>query len=309
MSAKLWRFQGVALIVLWLFGRESRAQITPTNEFGFNRIIPGWTNYSTAFSTTHDVNPAGEYATVASFYTPPVTVQPLEYRVIMIWFGTGGQRLNFGNFAFQVHFWSSLEAFIRDPRIGDIAALDFVAPTGGGNVPDTITRGGRPAYLLRFQLAAGLFPLVQCHPYLIGVTARASSSQAGELYVPTAPFDGLSDVQAGNIVPFGWAYLLNAGGQTIYSGQVATALSVQPISELPRIDILRSASGVCLSWPTSAGCYQLEYCEDLFSPGAWWPVKGTPLVEVERTRLCIDEADVRRWYRLTKESDSRPSLP
>src|SRR5688500_2447230 len=102
MSAKLWRFQGVALIVLWLFGRESRAQITATNEFGFNRIIPGSTNYSAAFSTTHDVNPAGEYATVASFYTPPVTVQPPEYRVIMIWFGTGGQRLNFGNFAFQV---------------------------------------------------------------------------------------------------------------------------------------------------------------------------------------------------------------
>jgi hypothetical protein len=304
MSTKLQRFQFVGLIMLALSSHESRAQTSASNEFGFNRIIPGWTNYSTAFSTTHDLNPEGEYATVASFHTPPVAVRPLEYSAIFIWFGSGGQRLNFGNFVFQVHVWSSLDEFIRNPRRGDVASLDFGGPTGGSTTsPDTFTRGGRPAYLLRFDLTGASLTLTQCHTHLIGVTARATSSQAGELYVPTAPFDGLSDVQAGNIVPFGWLYLLNAGGQTIYSGQLATALSVQALGEPPRIQIRRSALNVCLSWPSAAGCYRLESADDLFSPSAWSPVMEAPLVEAELTQLCIPAPAARRWYRLTNERD------
>src|SRR5262245_42852727 len=48
-------------------------------EAAFSRIIHGWTNYSTAFVATHDTGASGEYATVASLYTPAGDVSLCEY--------------------------------------------------------------------------------------------------------------------------------------------------------------------------------------------------------------------------------------
>ena len=291
--------------MICLAGQSIQAETNTPIGFGFNRIIHGWTNYSTAFNVTHDSAPDGEYASVASFYTPAVDVQPVEYSAIVIWFGSGGQRLNFADFTFQVRFWSNLDAFIGNPRLGDVASFNFAAPTGGSTTsPDATTRGGRSAYLVRFQLPGASLTLTQCHTYLVGLAAQASSLQSGELYVPTAPYDGESDVQAGNIVPFGWQYLFNSGGQTIYSGQLATELKVQPVSGLPRLEIRRTTSEICLMWPESAGCYTLESCANLGSPLEWSPVMELSTVENGLNQLCVPAADTTRWYRLRKEAES-----
>jgi len=186
-------------VVLACLGSTSAPGQAPgAAEFGFHRIIPGWTNYSTAFSATHESSAGGEFATVASFFTPPVNVRPIEYGVVMVWAGSGGQRLNFSDFTFKVCFWSSLDAFIRDPRGGDVASFSFVTPTGGSTtVPDTVTRGGRPAYHLRFNLGDNSLVLTQCQTWVVGVAATASANPSGELFVPTAPHEWLSDVASG----------------------------------------------------------------------------------------------------------------
>src|SRR5262245_15616670 len=140
-------------------------------EVAFSRIIHGWTNYSTAFSATHDTGTSGEYVTVGSLYTPASDVRPCEYAAIVIWEGL--QVPPFSNFAFRVFVWSSLEMFIRDPRQGDVASWSFTAPTGGSTSdPDTTTRGGRPAYELRFHLTNAPVVLSNAHTYVIGFAAR-----------------------------------------------------------------------------------------------------------------------------------------
>lgn len=269
--------------------------------FGFNRIIHGWTNYSTAFSITHDSSAAGEYATVAGFYTPPVDVRPLDYDVVFIWFDPDGGVVDFRQFSFAIYFWSSLEAFIRDPRDGDIATVLLAAPTGGStSVPDAITRGGRPAYYVRFDLSSASVTLTQCHTYVVGVAAKALSNRSGQLFVPTAPFDGPSDLQAGNIVPFGWMYLVNAGGQTIYSGQLATELRVAPVGNRPVIEVQQDR----FCWSAQASCYTLEYNEG----NVWetWPVTAENLLlENGRIGMPISATNSTRFFRLTLEPASR----
>jgi hypothetical protein len=282
----------------------ARAQTNSTTDFGFNRIVHGWTNYSTAFTATHD---AGEYATVASLFTPAIDVRPTEFGVIVIWYGTGGQRLSFANFTYRVSVWSSLDAFISNPRQGDLAAFNFAAPTGGSTtVPDATTRGGRPAYLLRFNLASTPLALTQCHEYAIGFAAIATASQAGELLVPTAAHEGPSDVQAGNLVPFGWIYLINAGGQTIYSGQLATELKIDPLGELPQLTVVPSGTDLNLLWPASAACYGLEACDGISASAVWTPVDTVPVVENGLNRLLISATNSARWFRLKKRTGLEP---
>lgn len=263
--------------------------------FGFNRIVHGWTNYSTAFSATHDSSASGEYATVAGFYTPPVDVRSLDYGVVFIWFDPGGGEVDFREFSFAIYFWSSLEAFIRNPRNGDVATVLHFAPTGGStSIPDAITRGGRPAYYLRFDLSATSITLTQCHTYIIGIAAKALSNRSGQLFVPTAPFDGLSDLQAGNIVPFGWTYLTSAGGQTIYSGQLATELTVAPAGNLPIIEVRRHQDQIRLRWPARAECFALE-----FNDGESW--ETWPIMPVN----SFSTTNSSRYFRLRLDEPSR----
>ena len=297
---------GIALAVA--YSPTSPGQPAASAELGFNRIIPGWTNYGTAFNATHEASVDGEFATVASLFTPPVSVRPIEYGAIFVWAGSGGQRLNFADFTFQVYFWSGLDAFVRDPRRGDVATYSFAAPTGGSTtVPDTVTRGGRPAYHLRFNLGADSLVLTQCHTWVVGVAATTSLTQAGEFFVPTAPHEGLSDVQAGSIVPFGWIYLANAGGQTIYSGRLATELTVQPIGDPPRLEVRRIGSEVCLTWPETAGCYSLESSLNISGAPGWTVVEERPVVENGVCRLCLPAADAARWFRLKWQSAGVPT--
>lgn len=270
----------------------------------FTRIIHGWTNYSTAFNTTHDTGTQGDYATVASFYTPAEDVKPFEYGAIFVWAGSGAPPRNFSPFAYRVSIWSSLDAFIQDPKLGDMAALSFATPTGGSTtVADATTRGGRPAYQLRFTLTNSTVTLSNGQTYLVGVAALADTQREGELYVPTASHDGPSDVQAGDLVPGGWLYLVNAGGLTIYSGQLATELVVQPIPQPPVLPALRIARGnhtVELTWPASASGFVLEYAFDL-SPGAeWFPVE-VEAVELNGTnQVVLPNSFTRQWFRLRR---------
>jgi len=200
---------------------------------GFDRIIHGWTNYSSAFNATHDLGTSGNDATVASFYKPLVDARPLEYSVMVIWGGASNQTPPFDHFTYEVHFWSSLEKFTNTPTRGDVGTFSFPAPTGGSmTVPDAITRRGWPAYELRFCLSNAPLTLTADHPYLVGLLAKTVTRDFDVLYVPTSNHPGDSDVQAGSVVLGGWTYLVDAGGSTIYWGQLATALSVQPLDLL-----------------------------------------------------------------------------
>jgi hypothetical protein len=115
-------------------------------------------------------------------------------------------------------------------------------------------------------------------------------------------------VQAGNVVPFGWIYLLNAGGQTIYSGQLATELVVQTLGELPRLSIQRSEVETCLSWPEWATCYTLESSDNLSSALSWIPVAEAPQIQDGLNHLCLPAVEIGRWYRLSKAGESTPVL-
>src|SRR5262245_29257481 len=139
MSFKVARWKsgarGVGLLFcsgILLSWAASGAELLPPLETAFDRILPGWTNYSTAFNATHDLGAAGDYASVAAFYTPVTDVQLGEFSVIVI--GGSTRAPDFAQFQFRVLVWSGLEALIREPRVGDVAIWDFVAPTGGSVV-------------------------------------------------------------------------------------------------------------------------------------------------------------------------------
>ena len=277
------------------------AQSTSGVVTGFCRIVRGWTNYSTAFNATHDLGAEGDFATVASFYTPATDALPVEYGVIVVWLGSDNQRLDFAGFEFCVSIWSSVDAFRLDPRQGDLATYTFAAPTGGSTQqPDTTTRGGRPAYELRFHLTNAPPTLTQCQTCLVGFAARARVQQEGELFVPTGPQEGPSDVQAGSLVPFGFDYLINAGGLTIYSGQLATELLVQPLGALPSLSVRREADALQLSWPAGGGCYALEATDALGPAAAWVPVPEIPQETNGLIVLTLSPTTAVRFFRLVK---------
>ena len=246
-------------------------------ELGFSRIHRGWTNYSTGFNTTHELSADGEFATVGTFYTPPYTVRPLEFATIVIWSELPPDTIRFSDFGFSIGIWSSLEQFIRNPRRGDLAHLDFLQPTLV--LADGVSRGGRPTYELRFALTNSPLLLTGCHTYLLGVIAQADPMRSGELYVPTAGTEGPSDVQAGNIVPFGWQYLIDAGGSTIYAGQAATEMVVERAADPPRISLKLTNNTVQLSWPEWAPCYSLEAAKAINGP--WEAITNGPTISVD----------------------------
>ena len=277
----------------------AKPQTNGVSEIALSRIVHGWTNYSTAFNATHDTAASADYASVGSFYAPTADVTPLDYAAILIW--SEARTPNFSRFQFRVMAWSSLDAFVQEPRQGDVATWNFAAPTGGStSVPDATTRGGRPAYELRFSLTNASVTLSNGHTYVIGFAARTDTQANGELFVPTANHDGPSDVQAGDLVVGGWQYLVNAGGSTIYSGQLAVDLAVASQTNPPRINITRAANLVHLSWPASAQEFVLEYSFRL-TPGAeWLPVDVEPYEEDGLMHAILPAMFGRQWFRLRR---------
>ncbi len=268
-------------------------------EIAFSRILHGWTNYSTAFNATHDTGASVDYASVGSLYTPATDVTPLDYAAILIWSET--RTPDFSRFQFRVLIWSGLDAFIQEPRQGDVATWNFSAPTGGStSVPDTTTRGGRPAYELRFSLTNAPVTLSNGHSYLVGFAARTDTQANGELFVPTANHDGPSDVQAGDLVVGGWQYLANAGGSTIYSGQLAVELVVAPRINPPRLNMVWTTGFVRLSWPVAAREFVLESSFNL-APGAdWLAVEIEPFEEDGQMQVILPATFSRQWFRLRR---------
>lgn len=292
----------IACLLIWAWVVE----LIPASaqSFGFDHINHGWTNYSTAFNATHEPSAGGDFATVASFFTPAVDAKPLSYRVIVIWAGGSGQQMDLSEFSFRVFIWSSLERFIQSPRTGDVATLSFAVPSGGfPSTPDATTRGGRPAYELRFDLASSSLTLTQCHSYLIGFAAVGNPTQSGELFVPTGPHPGLSDVTAGNIVRFGWTYLIDAGGQTIYSGKLAAALDATAINSLPRLSLARRLEQLEITWPSSAACYHLEVNAMLDSATTWQVVSSRPFLTNDLWQVTLPISDAPQWFRLKKAAE------
>jgi hypothetical protein len=268
-----------------------------TAEIAFSRILHGWTNYSTAFNATHDTAATGDYATVAAFFVPAADVTPVDYAAIVI--SSGTRPPDFSRFRFLVMAWSSLDAFIQEPRRGDVATWEFNAPTGGSTAtPDATTRGGRPAYQVRFSLTNSVVTLTNGHSYLIGVAALADTQTAGELFVPTSSQDGPSDVQAGDLVVGGWRYLVNAGGSTVYSGELAVELlvAIPP----PRMEIVSLGSAVLLSWPVAARDFTLEYAFNLTVSAQWLPVDAEPFEQDGRIEVLLPIEFTRQFFRLRR---------
>jgi hypothetical protein len=268
------------------------AATTAAAELAFSRITRGWPDYSTAFNTTHDLTANGEFATVGTFYTPPYTVKPREFRTIVIWSELPPDTISFPDFTFSVCVWSTLDQFTRNPRLGDVLNLNFAQPTTISR--DGTSHGGRATYELGFALTNSTLVLTSCQTYVLGVIARTDATRNGELYVPTAPTDGPSDVQAGNIVPFGWQYLIDAGGLTIYSGQTATELIIERWSEPPRLWIAHSNATVRLSWEASARCYRLESADALNGP--WLAVTNEP----DGFSLTLPATNYFQFFRLAR---------
>jgi hypothetical protein len=270
------------------------------SEMGFSRIIHGWTNYSTAFTATHDTDTnAGDYATLVSAYTPTQNVQAIDYGVIVVWDGEPGQHLQFNTFDFRVGIWSSLGAFTNSPMIGDVATVFFNAPTGGSiSQRDATTRGGRAAYYVQFCLTNTPIYLAANRTYWIGFYGRTFVEDNGELFVPTSSHSGASDVQAGDLVSRGWMYLTNAGGNTIYSGQLATELFVRTVPASPRLTCVPIAGGIELSWPDSAEGFILETATDYSSSSAWSPVPFAPQHQGGAYRVTLPIGAVPNFYRL-----------
>jgi hypothetical protein len=296
-----------AMMVMLLGGVPGNAAVTNgPPEIAFNRIVHGWTNYSTAFNATHDTGRFGDLATLGITYTPGPDQTLAEYAVIVIWDGTSNQRFDFSNFTFRVGIWSGLEAFIADPERGDVASVDFAAPTGGSTtVPDTTTRGGRPAYELRFDLAGISTVLTNAHSYVIGFAARSDTDSFGELFVPTAGTSGPSDIHAGSLVPGGWGYLADAGGSTIYSGQIAAELMVRPLIELPRLVIRRSGLYVDVLWPAEAVGFELEFSSDLALLASWHHVEIDPEEAGGWKKVTLPATGARRFFRLVRSPGFR----
>lgn len=263
-------------------------------EVGFSRIVPGWTNYSTAFDTTQDTGAKAEFAAVATFYKPAYTVRALEFASIVIWSELPPKTADFSQFAFSVAVWSGLGAFIAQPSRGDAWHVPFAQPSSIRM--DGLSRGGRVVYELRFALTNANVVLSNCHTYLVAVIASTDTRRNGELYVPTAPTEGASDVQAGNVVPFGWQYLIDAGGFTMYSGQLASELIVEPLGAPPRLVITHANSMVRLSWPLWAGCYALESTDA--GADAWFAVTNEPVDATGWRSVTLPTAEPVRLFRL-----------
>jgi hypothetical protein len=286
-----------ALVVSQSAGCAHGMGTNGTPEFALSRIVRGWTNYSTAFNATHDTGASGDYASIASFYTPTQDVVPLEYAVIVV---SGEVRPpDFSRFQFLSFVWSDLTALIANPKQGDVASWAFAVPTGGSTtVPDTFTRGGRPAYELRFALSNSPIVLSNGHSYLVGFAARTKTQTSGELFVPTSNHEGPSDVQAGDLVVDGWQYLVNAGGSTVYSGQLAVELIVAPQINLPRIQVARAGDSVRISWPASAQDFVLEYAFNFGSNADWFALEAEPVEQDGMKYVVLPASFSRQWFRL-----------
>jgi hypothetical protein len=216
-------------------------------KLAFSRIIHGWTNYSTGVNATHNTDPElGDFATVASFYTQDQHVRPREFGVIIIWLGDHPQRLDFADFDFQFHI-CRLAAFTNPPNSGDIAALTFVAPTGGSvNMRD-------------------------------------------------APGSGPRDVQGSNLVSAGWQYIINLGGLTVYSGQLAPELLVE---SLPQLRIQLNDSGIDVAWPSMLTGYVLESSCTSASESIWLPLSGPLTTNSGWTCVNVSPTASAQFFRL-----------
>jgi hypothetical protein len=151
---------------------------------------------------------------------------------------------------------------------------------------------------LRFALTNSPASLTADSTYVIGFAAFADTQNEGELFVPSANHPGTSDVQAGNLVPGGWQYLVNAGGSTIYSGQLAVRLLVTQPIEVPPLDIRLREGLIEVSWLAGARDFILEYTLQLTRGGAWLPVETQPVESNGRISVLLPFPYAEQWFRL-----------
>jgi hypothetical protein len=80
--------------------------------------------------------------------------------------------------------------------------------------------------------------------------------------------------------------------------QALSAAEIQKLS-LPRLGIALASTDVILSWPATGLGFMVEMSEDLNS-GLWSPVTQVPRIENSQTKLTVEAAPQRRFYRLKR---------
>ena len=109
-----------------------------------------------------------------------------------------------------------------------------------------------------------------------------------------------SPAQAGSLVPFGFNYLISAGGLTLYSGQLATELLVQLLGPRPTLSVRLREDTVQISWPARGGCYTLETAGEPGAASNWRPVTESPQPTNGVFTVSLPTTNTARFFRLVK---------
>ena len=96
----------------------------------------------------------------------------------------------------------------------------------------------------------------------------------------------------------GWRYLVNAGGSTVYSGELAVELLVADTP--PRMEIVGLGSMILLSWPATARDFILEYSFHLGTGAAWLPVEAEPFEQDGRIEVLLPIDFIGQFFRLRR---------
>lgn len=116
--------------------------------------------------------------------------------------GPGGAgSINFASVdAWQVHFWSSQNAFGAAPASGDVKSLAYTAPTAPGyTTPYGTDSTGRPTYLVKFRLPGGITP--GAGNSFFAIRASASAANVGSIGVLESDVAGSSGLWASASLP------------------------------------------------------------------------------------------------------------
>jgi hypothetical protein len=93
----------------------------------------------------------------------------------------------------------------------------------------------------------------------------------------------------------------DAGGTTIYDGQLATELIVHHSGAPPLLEITRTNNLIRVSWPAAAGCFRLEATESGGASSVWQVVEAPRVIMDGRVTVERPTPSSQEWFRLRKD--------
>jgi hypothetical protein len=207
-------FSGCAVIVGFM--HASPAVVGQDCNLGFNHIAADLPkeNGNAAFLSNKSPEPFGYQNAVAGspehVWQPEEEVQLVTVRALVSGSGPDGEgTLDFSQIdIWYVHIWFGWERFIEAPIWGDIN-WGFLEPTlSDFTFPVGLTDAGLPIF--EISLMPIDLILQGGQEYVIGISAVASSTEVGSLYVLESSNKGLSDSQSSSLLPPpGWQILID----------------------------------------------------------------------------------------------------